>query len=182
MRIYTKTGDKGDTGLIGGSRVSKADPVIEAVGGLDELNSALGLARLYSGGSELDPLLERAQRVVFEVGSEVACPSDGRFDVRAFLGTIVEDLELSIDAQDERLPKLTQFILPGGGALAVHIHAARSACRSAERRLVALSEDRPVRNDLIVFVNRLSDWLFTAARTANLNEGKSETVWYKEEA
>jgi cob(I)alamin adenosyltransferase len=179
LRIYTKTGDKGETGLIGGSRVSKSDPVIEAVGGLDELNSALGLARLYSAETEFDALLERAQRVVFEVGSEVACPPDGRFDVRAALGGVVEALEQSIDDQDARLPKLTQFILPGGGALAVHLHAARSTCRSAERRLVALGHERPIRGELIVFVNRLSDWLFTAARTANLNEGRAETVWYK---
>jgi cob(I)alamin adenosyltransferase len=100
LRIYTKTGDKGETGLIGGSRVSKSDPVIEAVGGLDELNSALGLARLYSAETEFDALLERAQRVVFEVGSEVACPPDGRFDVRAALGGVVEALEQSIDDQD----------------------------------------------------------------------------------
>lgn len=180
MKIYTRTGDEGTTGLIGGSRVSKSDAAIECFGSLDELNTVLGLVRSNAQGWMLDLLLERIQRVVFEIGSEVASPADHRMSQTASLGTIVEDLERSIDVQEALLPELTQFILPGGSELGSRLHLARVFCRRAERRMVALNEIQHVRPELLVFINRLSDWLFVAARTANHDAGRPEAVWTKE--
>lgn len=180
MKIYTKTGDTGTTGLIGGERVSKHELAIECFGSLDELNSMLGHTRAAGQEWMLDILMDRIQRAVFEIGSEVASPQSHRQSQRAELGTIVADLERSIDVQEALLPKLANFVLPGGSELASRLHLSRVFCRRAERRLVALAADQSVRPELLSFLNRLSDWLFVAARTANHDAGRTETVWTKD--
>lgn len=181
MRIYTRTGDDGTTGLIGGGRVDKDDLAIEVFGALDELNCAVGLARVHGSGWPLDMLLERVQRLIFEVGSEIASPVGHKQSQTANLGTVVSDLERSIDLQVKMLPQLQHFVLPGGCELAARLHVARVLCRRAERRLVGLGKSKDVRPELIEFVNRLSDWLFVAARTANHEFGADEPVWIKED-
>jgi len=180
LKIYTKTGDKGSTGLIGGARVGKDHIVIECVGALDELNSSIGLVCTLSSGLPMDFLLERVQSLVFEVGSEIASPEEHVRSQLAALGTIVGDLERSMDIQVSMLPELRNFVLPGGTELAGRLHFARCMARSAERRIVLYSKQTPVRPELLAFLNRLSDWLFVAARTANHEAGMPEPVWMKE--
>ena len=180
MKIYTKTGDEGQTGLIGGARIDKDDPAVEAFGALDELNSAIGLVRARSSESPLDFLLERLQRLVFEVGAEVASPPDHVRSQEAALGTIVTDLERSMDIQESMLPELKNFVLPGGSELGARLHWARCMARRAERRIVALGKSKELRPELLVFLNRLSDWMFLAARTANHESGLPEPVWNKD--
>ncbi len=180
MRIYTRTGDGGQTGLIGGARVGKDDPVIAVVGSLDETNCALGLARALLGGGPLDATLHRAQSALFEAGAEVACPADSPYFTEAKVDGLTLELEASIDELTAQLPALKNFILPGGAPGAAQLHLARSVCRRAERELVALAQSRPVRAELLAFVNRLSDWLFTAARSANQTAGAVETVWTRD--
>lgn len=181
MKIYTRTGDDGSTGLIGGSRVEKDAVVIEAVGTLDELNSSIGSVRTLTAEWPLEFLLERIQRIVFEVGSEIASPEEHARSQQATLGNIVEVLERSMDVQTKMLPELKNFILPGGTELASRIHWARCLARRAERQIVLLSRQVSVRSELLVFLNRLSDWLFIAARTANHDSGLPEPIWIKEE-
>lgn len=176
MKIYTRTGDDGTTGLIGGARTKKDDSLIEALGALDELNAAIGLARVVSTEWPLDLLLGRIQQAVFEIGAEVASPSEHRMSQRAALGPLLEDLERSIDIQEAVLPKLAKFVLPGGCELGARLHFSRTVCRRAERRLVGLG----LRPELLAAVNRLSDWLFVAARTANHDSGRPEPTWSKE--
>ncbi|MBS1721652.1 MAG: cob(I)yrinic acid a,c-diamide adenosyltransferase [Armatimonadetes bacterium] len=179
MKIYTKTGDDGTTGLIGGSRATKADPLIGCVGSLDELNAALGWLRVVTKEWPLDFFLARIQNLLFEVGAEIASPDGHKQSHKANLGTITEDLERSIDMQSKILPELKQFILPGGSEMAARVHLVRASCRRAERKVVSLSEARPVRAEILAFLNRLSDWLFIAARTANADSGYAEPVWTK---
>lgn len=180
MKIYTKTGDNGTTGLIGGSRVDKDDVTVEAFGALDELNSSIGLVRAKSSDWPLDFLLEKIQKLVFELGAEVASPPEHARAQQATLGTIVNDLERSMDIQTALLPELKNFVLPGGGELGARLHWARCMTRRAERRLVELGRSKEIRPELLVFLNRLSDWLFLAARTANHESGLPEPVWNKE--
>lgn len=181
MKIYTRTGDDGTTGLIGGRRVDKDDLVVEACGALDELNAAIGLVRTVSGGWPLDLLLERVQGLVFEVGAETASEEGRPHACTAELVTIDQDLERSIDIQQSMLPKLTRFILPGGSEVGARLHFARTVCRAAERRMVALARQKPVRQEILTFLNRLSDWMFVAARTANHEAGRPEHEWQKED-
>lgn len=180
MKIYTRTGDDGTTGLIGGSRVGKDDIRIEAVGALDDLNAQVGLARSVAGESPLDFLLERIQNAVFEIGSEIASPDGHARSQRAHLGNIVESLERSIDSQTLMLPELRNFVLPGGSEFASRLHVSRVRAREAERRVYALHRSSPVRTELMEFLNRLSDWMFVAARTANHDAGVTEPIWIKE--
>jgi cob(I)alamin adenosyltransferase len=177
LRIYTKTGDKGDTGLIGGRRVPKQSHRMEAIGGLDELNAALGLCRLYSAETVLEPHLERLQSWLFELGAEIATPQDTRFLNETISTEQVEYLERSIDEQTESLPELRNFVLPGGSPLAAHLHLSRAVCRRAERAVLRLSEESPVRDIVKMFLNRLSDWLFVCARTANALSGVKDVNW-----
>ncbi|MCW5938961.1 MAG: cob(I)yrinic acid a,c-diamide adenosyltransferase [Fimbriimonadaceae bacterium] len=179
MRLYTKTGDDGTTGLIGGSRVGKSDVVIQAVGSLDELNACLGLTRL-SADAELSILLLRVQDALFACGAEVACPEDGRLKKEAHLGPLTAVLEASIDQQTANLAELRNFILPGGSLLASQLHWARTVCRRAERTLVELHQTQTVRSDVLQFVNRLSDWLFVCARSANAAAGIEDVPWREE--
>lgn len=181
MKVYTKTGDNGTTGLVGGARASKADLRIQALGDLDEANCHLGLLRATRLSETMDTLVARAQARLFETGSEVASIEGARVSYSAELGSIVEDLEGSMDEMEGTLEPLRQFVLPGGSPAGAQAHLARAVCRRAERSLVALSGTTPVRGDLLRFLNRLSDWLFVAARTLNRRDGCTETAWAKED-
>jgi cob(I)alamin adenosyltransferase len=179
MKIYTKTGDTGMTGLLGSGRVSKDDARIDSYGTVDELNAVLGLARAAGLPPVLDGWLSAVQDDLFAVGSALADPNpDGRF-----FGAITEAhalrLEGQIDEMEAGLPPLTQFILPGGTAAAAQVHLARTVCRRAERRVVAL-RNMPagqVCEDVLVYLNRLSDYLFVLARAINHEAGVADIPW-----
>ncbi len=165
MKIYTKTGDDGYTSLFAGGRVSKAHSRVEAYGTVDELNSVIGVARTCSPQAEVDQALLGVQNTLFHLGADLATPLDAKSSwVVRLTDEHVTALEHDIDAMTERLPALKQFILPGGSAAAAQIHVARTVCRRAERLTVALSDAEPVNAAAIVYLNRLSDWLFTLAR------------------
>jgi cob(I)alamin adenosyltransferase len=169
MKIYTKTGDDGSTGLFGGTRVSKADRRIEAYGNLDELNAAMGLvaaAMPEAGGMRSH--LQQIQNELFVMGAILASPDSADASSLPSLDPeSVARLEREIDAADAQLPALKSFILPGGTEGAARLHAARTICRRAERSIVALARDESVPQVILVYVNRLSDWLFVYARLAN---------------
>lgn len=180
MKIYTKTGDKGETALYGGERVPKNHARVQAYGAVDELNAALGVARGQMGDSRLDAHLENIQNALFDVGADLATPNDSKY--RAKVAAIdVEDiavLEALIDKFDEELGELKNFILPGGDAAAAALHVARTITRRAERDVVTLSEHEAVNEHVGVYLNRLSDLLFTMARVTNMRMGVRETKWH----
>ncbi len=182
-RVYTKAGDKGETSLIGGDRVSKADPRLEAYGTVDELNAALGLVRVAlkasAAGEHLLPIITRVQNELFNLGSVLATPDPER---RAQLPQIeprhVEGLERDIDGVNDDLPPLTSFVLPGGGAASAAFHLARTVCRRAERLVVGLAEAEQIGGDLpIQYLNRLSDALFVWGRWSAFKDGEPEPLW-----
>jgi cob(I)alamin adenosyltransferase len=182
VRIYTKTGDAGETGLFDGTRVSKADPRVEAYGDVDEVNAWLGLVRAQLPGPEIDALLDRIQRDLFALGSVLADPRHriaARVEKAAIDAGDVTRLEQAIDALEASLPKLRRFILPGGSPAGAMLHLARTVCRRAERRIVALSAagQDGIEPVAITYMNRLSDLLFVMARAANQRAGASETEW-----
>lgn len=182
MKIYTKTGDDGTTGLLGGSRIGKCSVRIRAIGEVDELNSAIGAARQYSSDDPLDVLLHSIQNWLFDLGSELAGPPGGKYEL-ARIGTHqTRVLEESMDAQSKKLPALKAFILPGGAPLAAHLHLARSVCRRAERAVAELHELEAVRGESRALLNRLSDWLFVSARTANHTRNVNDIEWKQSEA
>jgi len=181
-RIYTRAGDKGQTGLGDGTRVSKADPRVAAYGDVDETNALVGLVRARKPGADLDAMLERIQRDLFALGARLAdpraAPTSG--PARTSLGQAdVARLEQAIDTLDAALPPLKRFILPGGSETGALLHLARTVCRRAERRIVALSAagDRAIDEVAIVYVNRLSDLLFVMARAVSQRAGAGETEW-----
>ena len=174
MNIYTGTGDAGETGLLGGDRVSKGSLRIAAIGDVDELNAAIGLV---GGGPELD----RLQCWLFDLGAELAAPPGGKFDKASVGAAHVAWLETAIDRHMAALPPLRAFVLPGGCAAAAALHFARVVCRRAERAILALHEVEPVRENARVFVNRLSDYLFAAARSANAAAGVADVEWRHQE-
>ncbi len=179
MKIYTKTGDEGLTGLLGSRRVPKDNLRIEAYGTIDELNAVLGLTRASGLDSHADGLLAQLQDELFVVGSALADPSpEGRFH-HAITDEHVARLETVIDGLETELEPLVQFILPGGAPPAAGLHLARTVCRRAERLIVSLAhlpgEDVP--RPLLVYVNRLSDLLFVVARVVNRRAGVADTVW-----
>ena len=176
-RIYTRTGDSGETGLIGGHRVSKDHPRVEAYGAVDELNAHLGAVRVQTNDTQLDALLSRIQHRLFDLGAELATPAGGTKGASAIDDTDVADLERAIDMYQVTLTPLREFILPGGAPLASTLHVARTVCRRAERRLVALARDEPVRGELLRYLNRLSDLLFVLARVANQRAGRADVTW-----
>lgn len=179
MKIYTKTGDAGETGLFGGPRVSKSDPRVDAYGEVDELNAAVGAVRALVEDPELDRHLARVQDELFCVGAELATPAGAK--ARAAIPEVqarwVEPLEAAMDRWDGELPPLRQFVLPGGTRTAAALHLARCVCRRAERRVVALAAEVEVAPAVLAYLNRLSDFLFVAARLANHRARREEVLW-----
>jgi len=179
VKIYTKTGDGGETSLFDKSRVSKADARVDAYGEIDELNACLGAARAARLDADLTGVLEQIQRELFAVGARLADPSSkiaSRVEKVSVTDAEVTQLELMIDRLDEQLPPLRHFILPGGSNAGALLHLARTVCRRAERRVVSLGAGAvdPV---IIVYLNRLSDLLFVMARVANHRAGTAEVEW-----
>ena len=179
MKIYTKTGDSGETSLFGNIRVSKADARVDAYGEVDELNACLGAARAAGIDADVSALIESLQKDLFALGARLADPS-GRIAPRvgkvAIDAATVQRLEQAIDRLEEPLPPLRHFILPGGSPAGALLHLARTVCRRAERRVIALGTDA-VDPMLIVYLNRLSDLLFVIARAVNHRSGNPETEW-----
>jgi len=185
-RVYTRTGDGGKTGLVGGHRVDKDDLRIECFGTVDELNATVGMARLHCVGgpasiAALDVILARVQNELFNLGSQLATRAE---DLRPTQPVIadrhVQALESEIDAHNADLPELRSFVLPGGGALGAHLHLCRTVCRRAERIAVSLAHKETVPEVAIRYLNRLSDALFVWARFAAMATGQSEVLWQPE--
>jgi cob(I)alamin adenosyltransferase len=178
MKIYTKTGDDGTTGLIGGRRVRKCDDRIESVGEVDELNAALGWVAVVAA-AELKGQLTVVQNDLFVIGSHLAIPEATRTPAHlpALEEAIIARLEMEIDSSESGLAPLRNFILPGGAEIGARLHLARTICRRAERRLVAFAGERPVPEVMLTYLNRLSDWLFVQARLANQGAGVSDIPW-----
>lgn len=181
MKIYTRTGDQGETGLVGGGRVSKTDLRMEGVGTLDELNAALGLVLQEPLTDLVRDRLVRVQRRLFDIGAELATPADSPYFRPGVPATAVTELEQEIDRLDEGLPPLRNFILPGGTPGAARLHWARTVCRRAERVVVALGHDDAAQPETAQFMNRLSDWLFLAARHENHQAGVEDVIWQRED-
>lgn len=177
MKIYTKTGDKGETGLASGHRLSKDHLRIQAYGDIDELNAILGVCRSYQPHPEIDGLLHLLQRELFTLGADLATPLDSPVRVPRIGEEYIANLEQRIDAMDEKLVPLRQFILPGGCIAASHLHHARTVCRRAERTIVALQKTEHIGESVGKYMNRLSDLLFTMARYANMLESHPEEPW-----
>lgn len=177
FKIYTKTGDKGETGLVGGSRVPKYHQRIEAYGTIDELNAVLGLVVAHAKDSELNTLLQRIQSYLFTIGSHLAADEKNKMALPNLSKEETNLLENWIDKADEILPPLKNFILPGGEIAASYAHLARTVCRRAERRIVELSTQYEVDDEIIVYVNRLSDFLFIVARKLNHDAGTEDVKW-----
>jgi cob(I)alamin adenosyltransferase len=177
LKIYTKTGDAGTTGLVGGSRIAKDSVRITAIGEVDELNAVFGVARVAADGTMLAEPIAKIQNLLFEVGAELATPADSKFKNEGINESFVHFLEKSIDDQNESLPELRNFILPGGSELASRLHLARCVCRRAERSVLTLHNQEPIRDVTLMFLNRLSDWIFVAARTANRFKGVEDIKW-----
>jgi cob(I)alamin adenosyltransferase len=179
-KIYTKTGDLGETGLIGGRRLPKDDPRVAAYGDVDELNAVLGLARAESWDTPLNALLHEIQRDLFAVGAQLADPTaaiGSRQAKAAIAPAQVERLEAAIDEREAELPALTSFVLPGGSELGALLHLARTVCRRAERSVVTFARGEAVDPIVLVYLNRLSDLLFVVARHENHRGGKTEDHW-----
>lgn len=181
MKIYTRTGDDGQTGLIGGQRVSKDSLRIEAYGTLDELSAVLGLACAEGLDAQAIEWIQAAQRHLFEMGAELANPSVGQPSPEegsdASSETEIGEMETWIDRLERSLPPLRNFILPGGTAAAARLHVARTICRRAERRVVTLAENIAISPRHIRYLNRLSDLLFVMARAANQSAGIADISW-----
>lgn len=181
MRIYTRTGDKGDTALFGGGRVPKSHPRVDAYGAVDELNSAIGLARALEAMPRVDEVLVPVQRDLFAIGALLATPDQERMKQHLTKARIdderIAQLERAIDDGDAELEPLRSFILPGGTPKAAALHVARTVCRRAERRVVELQSGTEIPPIAVVYLNRLSDLLFTLARVANRRAGAGEVTW-----
>jgi cob(I)alamin adenosyltransferase len=176
-KIYTKTGDKGETGLSDGSRLPKHALRVAAMGAVDEANSAIGMARLESE-DEMDRMLARIQNDLFDLGADLSMPESASTKTAPLrvTGSQVERLEREIDAMNAKLEPLTSFVLPGGTALAAHLHLARAIARRAERLVAQLAATEKLNPAALQYANRLSDHLFVMARAAN-NEGMGDVLW-----
>jgi cob(I)alamin adenosyltransferase len=180
MKIYTKTGDAGQTGLYRGGRVSKNSPRVEAYGTVDELNSYIGWIRSMELDPEYDAILKSIQNHLFTIGADLSTPAESvktgdkviRLEPNA-----QEYLEVAIDRMEDDLKPLAQFILPGGTPLASAIHIARSVCRRAERRVVGLASRESINLGVVIYLNRLSDFLFVLARHVNHCSGAGDVAW-----
>lgn len=195
MKIYTRTGDSGTTGLFGGPRVAKDDTRIEAYGTVDELNATLGQVRsalkepagqtsqANYGLSELDARIAQVQHELFSIGAELASPHPDQFDLRVIGQPHIQRIEDWIDDAEQQLPPLKQFILPGGSVLASHVHLSRAVCRRAERRGISLADavqtETPISDSVIIYLNRLSDWLFVVSRLVNQILNVPDQIWEK---
>ena len=184
MKIYTRTGDQGTTGLFGGDRVEKNHPRIEAYGTVDETNAYLGLARAHlhdqPGAARLELLLARLQSELFILGADLATPQNARATVPRIEASHIAALEHAIDALEADLPPLKHFILPGGTVAAGMLHVARTVCRRAERLTVAAAEQDTLSPNTAIYLNRLSDLLFVLARWTNHQAGIDEAQWKPE--
>ncbi|GMU86249.1 MAG: ATP--cob(I)alamin adenosyltransferase [Ignavibacteriales bacterium] len=182
MKIYTKTGDGGQTGLFGGGRVAKDSNRIEAYGTVDELNSVLGLIPTECNDPKILEIISFLQNQLFNVGSDLATPLDytsTHFSIPRVGDEQIAQAEKVIDELEAELEPLRNFILPGGTKAASYAHLARTVCRRAERRIVTLSEKEEINKKIVIFVNRVSDLLFVLARYLNKLEGKADTPWKK---
>ena len=184
MKVYTKTGDKGTTALLGGIRVSKDHIRINAYGTVDELNSGIGLIRCYNIGDELNEILIKIQTMLFYLGSELATPADkmtlanGKSRLPKLIQeTDINQLENWIDRMEEGLPPLRHFILPGGNYGSSHAHICRCICRRAERICVSLNEVEQIREEPVKYLNRLSDFFFVLARKISNDAGHQDIQW-----
>jgi cob(I)alamin adenosyltransferase len=178
MKIYTKKGDQGETGLFGGERVAKDHLRIRAYGTLDELNAALGLVSLSDPATpEFADRVRRIQGELFQLGAELATPRGKVVSITLVAGGEVALLENEIDRMEKDLAPLTHFILPGGSPAAAHLHLARTICRRAERELVVLNRSDPLRPVALEYINRLSDYLFVASRFANHRAKVADVLW-----
>jgi cob(I)alamin adenosyltransferase len=173
LKIYTRTGDAGQTSLFGGTRVAKNDARIDAYGTVDELNSFIGVARASWSASPIDNELATSQNDLFDLGAQLASPGQSRFP--GVPVERIEELERAIDRMESELTPLTAFILPGGSLAAAHLHVARTVCRRAERLVVSLGDES--HGTAIAYLNRLSDFLFVAARFANAKHGTADVLW-----
>ena len=179
-KIYTRTGDKGDTALGNGARVPKHDLRVNAYGTVDETNATVGLARLHSTG-DMDAAMSRIQNDLFDLGADLCRPDmaadkDAEYQPLRMVETQVLRLEAEIDAMNASLAPLRSFILPGGSALAAHLHLCRTVSRRAERLTVELAAHEDVNPDAVKYLNRLSDWFFVASRAAN-DDGAKDVLW-----
>ena len=180
MKIYTRLGDEGETGLTGGSRVSKDNVRVAAYGEVDELNAVLGVVRANSDDRDLDSLLHQVQRDLFAVGAQLADPKarvGSRKAKAAVTAGDIQRLEKAIDDREAVLPPLTAFILPGGSTVGSLLHLARTVCRRADRAIVSVSRKQKVEPLVSAYLNRLSDLLFVLARAANHAAGQAEDRW-----
>ncbi|HQY89194.1 MAG TPA: cob(I)yrinic acid a,c-diamide adenosyltransferase [Tepidisphaeraceae bacterium] len=182
MRIYTRTGDDGTTGLIGGTRKDKSDLQLDCYGTIDELNALLGLVR--SGADPwLGDLLEPVQNELFVIGSHLALgenESPAKFKLPGITASMIDRMEVQIDSAEKDLPALRNFILPAGTETSARLHLARTVCRRAERLIVGYAKMRTIEPPLLAYLNRLSDWLFVYARLANHRAGVSDVLWKSE--
>jgi cob(I)alamin adenosyltransferase len=185
-RVYTRTGDSGQTGLVGGKRVSKTEKRVVAYGDIDELNSVIGLVKETLAGktADLKELLEFIQQELFDLGSELATPPSAHYEQMLKVSDLqVQRLERACDIYGAELPELNSFILPGGSEVAALFHLARTVCRRAERAIIELSKDgdaeSKVSRELLSYINRLSDLLFVLARYSLKVEGKDAPLWVK---
>ena len=180
-KIYTRTGDDGSTGLVDGSRLSKDDVRVRAYGDVDETNSVIGLVRLHLENRHLDDMLSRIQNDLFDLGADLATPLPAKGDADSEYALRMVDaqatrLEQELDALNGDLEPLTSFVLPGGSPPAAYLHQARTVCRRAERACVALAAEQPVNPAALTYLNRLSDFLFVAARWCN-DQGETDVKW-----
>lgn len=181
MKIYTKTGDAGETGLFGGGRVPKDHSRVRAYGDVDELNSSIGVARATTPVHFFDDLLETIQRDLFALGGQLATPDPEKvrkaLEKAELTPARIEAFEHIMDEADRELPTLSAFVLPAGTPKAAALHLARTVCRRAERNVVKLSHEAEVPDLFVIYLNRLSDLLFTLARLANHREGAGDVTW-----
>ncbi|MCL4354177.1 cob(I)yrinic acid a,c-diamide adenosyltransferase [Patescibacteria group bacterium] len=181
MKIYTKTGDKGTTMLGNGKRVSKSSLRVQAYGNIDELNCVIGVVVSAINTKEqsiINQLID-IQKDLFEIGASLAKSNKANNALNDYLGKRVNDFEKEIDLISKKLPGLTNFIIPGGGNVGAMLHLGRTVCRRAERRIVEVGKKEKIQEQMIIYLNRLSDLLFVMARFVNLKEKKKETVWFK---
>jgi cob(I)alamin adenosyltransferase len=186
-KIYTRTGDRGQTALVGGKRVPKESARLEAYGTIDELNSVIGIVRTYAPEDQLGlgadfvwftEMLRRIQNELFDVGSELATPAEATYPDMHHIGEgEVAALEKEIDRMNGQLPELKSFTLPGGGTLNAQLHLARTVCRRAERRCWALARTEPINPQLLTYINRLSDHLFVQSRWVAMRLNQPEFLW-----